>query len=490
MTSTALPATAPASPVSPFWHYVSSRYPLPLHLFYSLVWTLAISGSHAVVHGLSANWRFGWLDAFAALSATALFFFMRTVDEIKDVDYDRQFKPDRALVQGTVSTAALWRYALLAGVILLVANALIDWTLAFAVLGVMAFSVGILAFERAVPAFGSVSMYVSTPLTIQLKSGAVAYIFLLNTFAHGGSFSAENAWLIAAFVGAYFHWEMGRKLWLPQFIRAGELSYTIARTVWGVVAGMLICLALLGVSVAVVWEIVVPKLPTNAFSWVAWVPVAGLAVSALGMPFVFLKRHQRFPLGIFTQIAYAGCFLYGLVFLTHQGGEGSIAALGAPLFFLLNPKLFLFIQLKIFKGFVHLTAAVARSPFDRGSKLLMRSLANINCAMNGAKAQPDLPAVAQEWKRMFPIDPKQMPVTQVTGDTLYMEIREPCPLRDKGVEACNRLMEFDRQTLAKLGAQLVVLRSQAEKEGVTICQLALRKPGADLSDLPSIYDKK
>jgi len=474
-------------PPSPFWHYVSTRYPLPLHLFYSLVWTLAISGTHAVVHGLTVGWTFGWMDAFAALSATALFFFMRTVDEIKDEDYDRRFKPDRALVQGAVTPAMMWRYAAVAGVLLFSANFAIHWSLAVAVLGVMAYSVGILAFERKVPAFGSLSMYLSTPLTIQLKSGAVAYIFLLNTFAHGGSFTVENAWLVAAFVCAYFHWEMGRKIWLPQFIRDGELSYSTGP---GVAGAMVICIALLGFSVSVVWNVIVPRLPENGFAWVACVPAAGLLVSAIGMPFVFLKKTKRFPLGIFTQAAYAGCFLYGLVFLTHQNGQGTIAALCAPLFFLLNMNLFKFIQLKIFKGFVHFTAAVAQSPFDGFSKALMRTLANINLAMNGAKAQPDLPAVAVEWKRMFPINPDQMPVTQVTEDTVFMEIREYCPLREKGLEACNRLMEFDRQTLGKLGAQLVVLRSQAEKEGVTVCQLALRKPGADVSDLKSIYDQK
>ena len=39
---------------------------------------------------------------------------MRTVDEIKDEDYDRRFKPDRALVQGAVTSATLWRYAAIA----------------------------------------------------------------------------------------------------------------------------------------------------------------------------------------------------------------------------------------------------------------------------------------------------------------------------------------------------------------------------------------
>ncbi len=473
---------------SPFWYYLKTRYPLPMHLFYGVVWTLAISGVHAAISGLREGWQLGWLDLFAAVSATGLFFFMRTVDEIKDVEYDRQYKPDRALVQGLVTTQAMARYAAVAGVILFAANAALSWTLAFAVLGIMAYSVFLLWFERMVPSFERASMYLTTPISVQLKSGAVAYIFLLNTLAHGGEFTIAHWWFVAAFVCAYLHWEMGRKIALPQFIRPGELNYSTGP---GVLGSQLICLALLVIAVGIVYSAIEPALPENDYHGLQWLPAAGIFVSGIGMLFVYLKNRRKFPLGLVAQVSYVLCFLYGTVFLTHRGDSGTTAALAAPLLFFFNMAVLKAIQLKIFKGFVHLTAAIARSPFHNFSRKLMHTLAAINTKMNKGTPQPTLPEVAKEWKRMFPIDPDQMPVTRVTEDTLYMEIREPCPLRDTGdVGACNRLMEFDRHVLGKLGAQLVVLRSQAEAEGVTICKLALRKPGANVSDLKSIYDQK
>lgn len=480
-------AVSPAAAGSPFWHYVSTRYPLPLHVFYSLVWYLAISGVHAAVNGLRGQWTFGWMDVFGAISATALFFFMRTVDEIKDVEYDRIYKPDRALVQGLVSTSAMASYAAIAGVLLLVSNAMLSWTLALTVLGIMAFSVFLLWFERVVPAFERTTIYFSTAVSVQLKSGAVAYVFLLNEHIHGGDFVFAHWPLVAAFVLAYMHWEMGRKIALPQFIKPGEKSYSSGP---GTFLSEVICLAMLVLAVWIVYSAIEPWRPENAFHGLEWLPAAGLLVSAIGMAFVFVKKSRKFPLGPITQASYVLCFLYGIVFQTHQGGTATTVALIAPVLFLFNMKLLAAIQLKVFKGFVNLTAAIARSPFHGFARRLMRKLADINCKMNKGTRQETLPAVAQEWKRMFPIDQNQMPITKVTDDTVYMEIRERCPLRDTGdVGACDRLMEFDRQTLGKLGAQLVVLRSQAEAKGVTVCQIALRKPGADVSDLKSIYSK-
>jgi hypothetical protein len=480
-----------------FWYYVSTRYPLPLHLFYGVIWYLAISGTHAAIHGMRDQWQFSWLDLFGTLSATTLFFFMRTIDEIKDVEYDRLYKPDRALVQGLVTPQQMARYAAAAGVILFAGNALLSWTLAVTVLLIMSYSVFLLWFERAVPAFED-TLYLNTAVSVQLKSGAVAYVFLFNGFVHGGEFTPASGLLIVAFVCGYMHWEMGRKIALPQFVKTGEKNYSTAP---GVLGSQLICLALLAVTCSILYVTLEPWRPENSFHGLEWLPISGLFVSAIGMVFVHLKRNKKFPLGMVTQVSYAFCFLYGVIFQTHQDHLATKVALAAPLLFLFNQKILrvissplfagaAWVQLKIFKGLVHLTAAVARSPFHQFSKWLMRALASINCMLNKGRKQDSLPAAAQEWKRMFPIDQNQMPITKVTNDTVFMEIREPCPLRDTGdVGACNRLMEFDRHLLGKLGAQLVVLRSQAQANGTTICQLALRAPNADVSDLASIYSE-
>ncbi|MGE3668390.1 MAG: hypothetical protein AB7K71_01985 [Polyangiaceae bacterium] len=91
-------------------------------------------------------------------------------------------------------------------------------------------------------------------------------------------------------------------------------------------------------------------------------------------------------------------------------------------------------------------------------------------------------ALAEEWQRLMP-SRRMVPITRVDADTAYGEIRVECPLRGSGdVDACYRLMEYDRSLMRAHGAEFVVLRSQAEP-GVSVCEIAIRPrlfPVADL----------
>jgi hypothetical protein len=73
-------------------------------------------------------------------------------------------------------------------------------------------------------------------------------------------------------------------------------------------------------------------------------------------------------------------------------------------------------------------------------------------------------------------------IDHATG-TVHGEITGRCPLRGTGdVDACHRLMAYDRGLMAPLGARLVVLASQAEP-GRTSCRVAIRAADRDDSDL-------
>jgi hypothetical protein len=86
------------------------------------------------------------------------------------------------------------------------------------------------------------------------------------------------------------------------------------------------------------------------------------------------------------------------------------------------------------------------------------------------------------WQRGFP-SPKQVPIEAVTDDTVFARIETPCPLRGTGrTSACWRMMEYDRAIAAAAGGQFMVLQSQAEP-GITVCRVALRPAGAEMSDL-------
>ncbi|HAA19313.1 MAG TPA: hypothetical protein DCR93_17985 [Cytophagales bacterium] len=92
--------------------------------------------------------------------------------------------------------------------------------------------------------------------------------------------------------------------------------------------------------------------------------------------------------------------------------------------------------------------------------------------------------LAEAWIQMMPARGLGFFTTpEITEKTAYAEIHVHCPLRDTGnVEACYRLMNYDRQLMDKTGGQLVVLESQANS-GKPYCRLALRAKGEDISDL-------
>ena len=99
-----------------------------------------------------------------------------------------------------------------------------------------------------------------------------------------------------------------------------------------------------------------------------------------------------------------------------------------------------------------------------------------------AAVAPTAAALGAEWERLLP-SRKTAHVTSVDERTAFGEITIHCPLRGTGdVDACHRMMAYDRRLLAPVGGQLVVLRSQAEP-GVTACQVAIRRTGLAVDDL-------
>ncbi len=113
---------------------------------------------------------------------------------------------------------------------------------------------------------------------------------------------------------------------------------------------------------------------------------------------------------------------------------------------------------------------------------LMQAMARATVRKKCIGPASDLAALGAAWQRGFPSS-KQVPIRSIEGLTVLADIETPCPLRGTGdTTACWRMMQYDRSVAQAAGGQFVVLRSQAEP-GVTVCQVALRTAGADVSDL-------
>ncbi len=140
---------------------------------------------------------------------------------------------------------------------------------------------------------------------------------------------------------------------------------------------------------------------------------------------------------------------------------------------------------KVFNQSLRILAVLSRRGTLNGLTHLMTTiLAQLNVFLNRPSPSKSLQDLGDRWLGMMPPDGQHLfKVEKPTSDTVHTQIHLHCPLRGTGdVEACYKLMNYDRKLVDAVGGQLVVLESQANS-GKSYCRLALRPKGADVSDL-------
>ena len=117
--------------------------------------------------------------------------------------------------------------------------------------------------------------------------------------------------------------------------------------------------------------------------------------------------------------------------------------------------------------------------------------AQLNLFLNKPSTTDEVGKLAEIWQELMPKDGQHyFKIKEITEDTAFTEIHLHCPLRGTGnVEACYKLMNYDRQLMEKTGGELIVLESQSNS-GKNYCRLAIRVKGQDTSDLVPAHKKK
>ncbi|MFE7782132.1 hypothetical protein [Streptomyces nigrescens] len=114
--------------------FFAERAPTRIYLTYAVLWVLALQGTLAVL-APESDWRLGGSLLTEIATVYLALLFIRVVDEQKDLEYDRQYNPDRPLPRGAIDVVELraamvlivvaelaltgWRSPLLAGWLLL-----------------------------------------------------------------------------------------------------------------------------------------------------------------------------------------------------------------------------------------------------------------------------------------------------------------------------------------------------------------------------------
>lgn len=129
------------------------------------------------------------------------------------------------------------------------------------------------------------------------------------------------------------------------------------------------------------------------------------------------------------------------------------------------------------------TGPLARTRHHWRTKAIARILARYTWLKNKGRPSATVENIAEEWRRMFGLN-RFWKIETIENDTAFCEIHFECSLERTGdVQACHRLMEYDRALLDKIGGQLVGLESRADPNVKGCCKVAIRRRDDKRDDL-------
>lgn len=278
-------------PLRAFWRFFARRFPALRYLAYVALLPAAVLGTLAPSRPAGAAVGPGVAEQVcAALALFVILFFMRAVDEVKDLDYDREFHPDRPLVTGETDFATV-RGCLVGSAVTAVAlSAVVGMSAVVTAAAIMAYSLFLLLLERVSERFRE-SVWGNIVVTIQLKTGLICYAAQLSTAESAGTPAPATALVVLSFVLAYLHWEIARKTVRSRFALPGEKLYS---TVPGASWSLAVAAALMLVACALRAAVLLGPLGPHPHE----VGPAALVVLALPLaPVIWtvldFRRHRR-----------------------------------------------------------------------------------------------------------------------------------------------------------------------------------------------------
>ena len=225
----AIPHEDRASLTARFWLYQRERFPLGAYALLITVFTFSAAAYSRMIRGAP-----GFIDLrlFLIGAATCLvfFFWLRILDEHKDADIDRRFRPELPVPRGLIELRELRSIGLAALALVLTLNAVFAPVMLWAA-AVVAFWAALMTKEFFIRDWlrSRIGAYLVTHMAIMPIIDA--YTTGLDWLAGGvGPHEGLTLFLVVTFLNGTLM-EIGRKMRSPEAEREGVDTYTKA---WGV----------------------------------------------------------------------------------------------------------------------------------------------------------------------------------------------------------------------------------------------------------------
>ena len=204
------------------WTYQAERFPLIRTSALVAVFSAASVSASAHLAGRDVPGTAVYLAAFVV---TLCFFFqLRVLDEIKDAEDDRLYRPERPIPRGLVTLRLIVGLGVATVPLSVIACAWVDprllWPLllAWGWMGLMTAEFFVPTWLKARPAFYTVSHMLVMPLIDLVLTG-------FEWIPNGGAPHALTLFLVMSFANGCIL-EIGRKLWSPSNERPGVETYS------------------------------------------------------------------------------------------------------------------------------------------------------------------------------------------------------------------------------------------------------------------------
>lgn len=146
-------------------------------------------------------------------------------------------------------------------------------------------------------------------------------------------------------------------------------------------------------------------------------------------------------------------------------------------------------KIALYKRVNDFTGPLSRTRKHWRTKVIAKILGQYTWLKKRGQRQGTVGNMAEEWRRMFGLN-RFWKIEKIENDTAYCEIHFACSLEKTGdLQACHRLMEYDRALLKHIGGRLVVLESRADPHVKGCCKIAIRKHDDQRVDLVAAHRK-
>jgi len=293
--------------------FIKGSFPIWPHFSYAAALFLALEGGFLAISGRGNSWKFNipMLAGIATLFIAT--FYLRCLDEVKDLDYDQKYNPDRPLVNGTVSTGDVYIYAAFTFIMIAAINSFTTSVILGIIIFQMIYAAFLIKLEKNAPSIAENMLFnliITHPVNILL-----AVYVLLFTLNHSSlEFEINHVALIIANIFAFLHFEFTRKIAWPEFEIKGEKLYT---RIIGTKNAMFLCFIFALLSCTILLFLFTPWEQKGLGFWTSLLPLTMLFPSLSGMASFFKKRKIRLnmtPYGEnFLTCFFVSNIIHGLV---------------------------------------------------------------------------------------------------------------------------------------------------------------------------------